>query len=665
MSNKIFIVFSYVFTLLGAGLAPVLVNLNIIRIKVPATLRSISAHLLAIFISILMLIKFNYGLMQWMIIFASAILVIICAKLPLSLGSILTGFLSIVASTTLLWWLNPQSTESGINYLQTGLVLSGILIITNLQLTQYKKLNSRLILISSIWAYIIFSAFFCLTTLTTRAPIAVHMIWHHWSAYLGPAKLFASGAKIFYDFPAQYGLGPTVLLSMACKSDCWEWAFTIFGVMSFAYALTIGLIIYILSRREVLLGSILLAAGFFACIFWTSFPPLLSSPVTTPSTSGMRFLIPTILAGWLVFIIDSHREEKNLFITLAHLIWFAGILWSPEAGFCSTIVWAPAYVLIKSRILLKRYSAIKSFVIASANLIAIFICIVAFSTVTFKIALGYWPEPAVYLAYVLHPPGPLPVNPRGSIWFFGIAILISAATIIESFKNGKFEREGVKAWILQLLAISTFSYFLGRSHDNNILNLMPCIILILSCSISTSKNSLIRFSSAISVSAIICFAYLFNWSGVWGFAVDSRHYRVLSNLGYAEPKVFNLQTLGVIYKEEDASLPEKLNSLSSLIDEITAKGESFDLLDRFLILPPTKYNNSWSALHAPENYTHIPSNLRTQYVERTKNTLSKDGWLIIADNFDATQWLKSYDYAYKRTGTRSIMGYHAIHFTPR
>ena len=88
---------------------------------------------------------------------------------------------------------------------------------------------------------------------------------------------------------------------------------------------------------------------------------------------------------------------------------------------------------------------------------------------------GLWMEPAAVAEYVLHVPGPLPINP------FSDALLLAAVLALGGWLLWRGAPDPVTARrdrIATFLLFAAASYFLGRSHPNNICNLMPFLVLV-------------------------------------------------------------------------------------------------------------------------------------------------------------------------------------------
>ena len=67
-------------------------------------------------------------------------------------------------------------------------------------------------------------------------PQAFLFAWHHWGAYVGPSEMVRSGARLFRDVPAQYGLGPTVLIAAIGGQGCWLSVYYLAGLSTLLFA---------------------------------------------------------------------------------------------------------------------------------------------------------------------------------------------------------------------------------------------------------------------------------------------------------------------------------------------------------------------------------------------------------------------------------------------
>ena len=208
--------------------------------------------------------------------------------------------------------------------------------------------DGRRVNTTSKWAVIAFAGLVAVVMSFTTGVLSTPEIkitaWHHWGAYIGPAELTLSGARIFYDFPAQYGFGPTLLIASACGNNCWIAMYFIAGGAALAFALLGFFIIQRPAgqnpggarhdRRRNRLGFLL----------WVGYPPLVSSALVTPSITGLRFLPVLALVAMMMWSEGDAKLQPH-WTKFGFAIFAVGALWSPESLFMSSFAWGPYYCL--------------------------------------------------------------------------------------------------------------------------------------------------------------------------------------------------------------------------------------------------------------------------------------------------------------------------------
>ncbi len=483
-------------------------------------------------------------------------------------------------------------------------------------------------------------------------------LWHHWGAYVGPSELVLAGARLFHDIPAQYGAGPTLLLAFACGADCWSAAYWVFGLATFAYAVLIGALAWSARSGERYRDLLLLLLCTVACTFWIAYPPAAASAVVWPSVGGMRFLPAVMLTAWILFTANRDAATRTWG---GHVLWVAGALWSPESAFCVTAIWWPVYLLDVRGPgpLLARYGAILR---ALGRLLGLAIGTIVVATLLYRIAYGVFPVPRYILAYALYPPGPLPIDPHGTIWYFGFVLALSVSVSWSTWRRTGDVSRFRRSLTLQLLAFSAFSYYLGRSHDNNILNLMPFLVLVLLDSLAGSVRLFVRHALALGLASILAWTTVFGWQA-WRDAFQAGR---LTDFSFAATRgqlaYHDAATAEKLAKRIDVTSTRKFEQAGKLMDFLFQRGEPFMVLDVRLNLQPRYSGNAWSAIHGPANFRFIPSSMRREFLLQTAQRLGRDGWVIVDRNYDADPWLADYDAVYQRTHRIDLDTYYAIRY---
>jgi hypothetical protein len=578
-------------------------------------------------------------------------------------------FMSILVASVIPWWLRSEDQHLTINGLQSVLMLLGTSLgywsltrtsQSSANVPIQKRLRALIYVAFVIGAgYLVLSTGLALTTANTTP-------WHHWGAYIGPAQLVSAGALPLHDIPVQYGLGPTLLLAQGCKTNCWMSLYWMAGISTIGMTGLLGcLAVWFNGSRHPLAVAATLFIVLLCCLFWTAYPPALMASLATPSTSGIRFLPGVLVLTWLTYQIRRNKPIASYAIW-GHVLWLACIVWSPEAGAHATMLWAPYFVWMRT--LTAEAGTRGTFARFFGSIITLALVLATGVTLLagiYRMALGDWPLPAEYAAYVLHPPGPMPINPRGTIWFSLACMICWCAAWTLSPRAAMRDDHARASWLVALLCLATFTYYLGRSHDNNILNLLPYLALLLFATRAITPVGALRTLATTLLAALI------GWSTAFGYV----NYQEASKQGLL--LAFTPQELVDSFSRETERglfymAPQAREAHLHPEDAIPAlkyiRGtfhESVEIFDLFMLVDGAEVYPPWSALHGPENYVYIPSESRCTYLERVARRLHKPGWVLYQKSEDVSAYLAEYDSVYNRNKELDFGTYTAIRYVPR
>lgn len=387
------------------------------------------------------------------------------------------------------------------------------------------------------------------------------------------------------------------------------------------------------------------------CFFWTAYPPLTGSPLEVPSVSGLRFLPVIFLVTYLFFV--SQIECSKTKSLVAHLLWMLGALWSPESAFYVTCVWWPYYIFIyraQGNISLRIKALIKS----TTRLLLIAISLIVIFNSLFHIIYGKSPTLYAFLAYALNPPGTMSINPQGGICYFLLVTSIGAISLFRLWRKSGDSFGFRSGFLILLLCYSVFSYYLGRSHDNNLLNISPFILLILLHAISITDKKFLHRIGVICLMVLIGWLPAFNW--------EAWH----NNLSKRKLFSFNPTLLRDYLPKNPLRVFQDYNDEArTTIKFIQHYKEPFTVLNSTFSWMASMHPMVWSAIHGPANYAFIPAKHRREFLLATEKTLHRSGWLIVEKNSPSEIFLKDFDFAYQRTHYFDLGGYYAIRFIPK
>lgn len=294
---------------------------------------------------------------------------------------------------------------------------------------------------------------------------------HHWSFYLSPVFAFKDGAVPYRDFPMQYGIGPTALLAYFCKTDCWHTMSIVVPALNIATFALFSLSILKLSHghgRDI--RYLALFALLSASIFWIGNPAAYYGPFGTPSVNGMRFIFLAI-AIFCVLSFDF-RIRNHIFAIIP--IWILGSIWSMESFFFVSAIFTCTIIFDRAAPELPKVRSLKSAYIISTLALISALAIFFFARYLYEL---FYLEPLnlrnVFISFI-YLPGPLPADWFGMILLIGIIITLGITSIL------KLDRQSARNIYIATLGLAAgLSYYLSRSHDNNIVNIYPLLIILI------------------------------------------------------------------------------------------------------------------------------------------------------------------------------------------
>jgi hypothetical protein len=487
------------------------------------------------------------------------------------------------------------------------------------------------------------------------SPQGFGTLWHHWSVYVGTTEAFLGGAIPFQDFPVQYGMGPTLLLAALCRGECWTGTYIAAAATNLIYLLAMAGCVVVLTRKLPMgLALVALAAMGSAILMWTGYPPDFKGPIATPSVDGMRFFPLAVL---LVFILAAEERDFRLDVA-GHALWLLGVVWSPEAAFYATIVWWPylalrrAHAIGASSVTDVLLAALRGAGVAVAATAAAF----AVLAVLFWISYRQWPSIAGFTAYVRNPPGILPANPTGPIW---LALAAAALVVVAQLRA---DARGIRVGFVCLMGLlGAGSYYLGRSHDNNVLNLLPFVVLALTAGLAIGVKDIASGFAQVALAGTVAFLGTFGFESWEAAARRGQAW----NLG---PSHF-LNDMRLATPESLALLDESLaNSPSAHApaadaaaaqDWVRARGEGSPLwVSPSMLLPYGAPGPTWTGMNDVGAYALLPPDEVELFIRNSAQDLHRPGWMLV-DRSQTSPWPALFFAAYSVTEQRDFGGYTA------
>jgi hypothetical protein len=317
-------------------------------------------------------------------------------------------------------------------------------------------------------------------------------VLHHWSFWIGPIESVREGGWLLWDVPSQYGFLSILCPALFPVKNSWEALYLFQGTLLWIVAL---LMYFRFCGKS---GGIFRCI--FACIatmttvyFFAGGIRYLEPPSAYPSVGPMRFFWCHISLFALWICLDKEKPRTKLYLWIGGAICVIGSLWSLESAIYSLSIYGAAVgvLALQSASISSRTAGMTrakgekaawpivafareliEWILPPVGLFAGAICGV---TLFYIFRLGHGPDWMSFFEYPLKYAGgfgAMPIRSDGPVW-----ALVAVFGLTLGFGLTLFERD----WRNPNLAIvagvwgvlwTTASYFISRSHANNVCNLM-------------------------------------------------------------------------------------------------------------------------------------------------------------------------------------------------
>ncbi len=323
--------------------------------------------------------------------------------------------------------------------------------------------------------------------------------FHDVSFITGSIALVKSGGWLLWNVPSQYGFLNILISALIPLDDPWAClhivsSVTLFFSASISYFLLRSIAIGTLPRIAatiVVMAAVLMLPGWAPGLTGANFAPMISA---------FRFFWVYVLILVIACLVRpslvpklSSRTATRYLPVLGTLSWLAGSLWSIESAIYCSATWLPAIVLFK--ILQHQGAGDSPGAIARATIQSLSIQLAALTVVVVSISIGYWvmldslPDWYAYVEFALTYGGgfgSLPIQPTGSVWWLLLGLCSLWSAIPPLYRA---DRAALPLAVAAAIAVwATHSYFVGRSHENNVTNLTPILLLGLIASLHALRH---------------------------------------------------------------------------------------------------------------------------------------------------------------------------------
>ena len=387
--------------------------------------------------------------------------------------------------------------------------------------------------------------------------------FHHWGAIVGPAELVRRGGWLLWDVPSQYGfLSALAIAAMPLKS-VWQSFYALNSILMFLS----GCFVFTMYRSlrtgptNLVFSLAVALAAVFMVPGWP-YPLRPTGPYVTPAVGAYRFIWCYALLAVLVWEYRSHPRSGNHRrpLVLGSVTWLLGSLWSCESAAYCTAIWLPSYaVMLWRRALVfdpegTRWGA-RARMMATWLSLPLTLLLSAWAAITafYAARLGHGPDWRAFVDHALAAKFfSLPIDPYGNVL---VQLLVFAALTTLAVTFARTSRTlGALALIGGAWGAfwATRSYFVGRSHEVNSVNLNPllCIGVAVALFLLEREQTADRLAPLIKKALAPVFAVLLTMT----FGIEPQL-----------PRTWAAMCRGYLHKI-DNSLPQMDARLSALLD---------------------------------------------------------------------------------------------------
>lgn len=297
---------------------------------------------------------------------------------------------------------------------------------------------------------------------------------YHWSYFTGPIQTIRSGGTLLWDTPSQYGLGPVLIPAiMPIYDPVTSFYFFQAGLMLIVSWLVLGTI-YALSQNP-------RAAAFFGftwIIFFYFADPELIGPQPYPSSSAVRFGPSLILALLLILRETTEARTSRKFDVLIAFVFTSAFWWSAESGLYSIAIGA-AYLLFlryfSSSLDLSRNNR-RLMYLTSIFQATMFAGLVLF----FLVRKGAMPDFSMMFMYSSgYAAGfgsyPLAIGTPATL----LVVVLGITSTFWKFRGQLSQKRNLAAisFIFTGAFGGWFTYYVGRAVPDNVIAMLPLVIL--------------------------------------------------------------------------------------------------------------------------------------------------------------------------------------------
>ena len=484
---------------------------------------------------------------------------------------------------------------------------------------------------------------------------------HHWSVYVAPAEMVREGRAMLGQVPSQYGFLNILVLAglpAASRFEALYW-------MQVTTLWLSGAVIYLVLRTSLAAWWWQIGAGLVATVcvaFFCGDLSQLTGPMVFPNVGAVRFIWVHLLLGYLFWWQHTAAPQAPVrqMLWLGSAFWLLGVLWSVESAVYVTATWLPAASLLAMPAEAESLSAggrLRALAVGIGSALRIVGLYLAGAVLVilacYRLIYHQVPLWSAYTEYARAFSGgffAMPIEPAGPVW----ALLLLHTALLAALVSVDRRRQLVLVWAAWGAFWSVSTYYIARSHANNISNLGPVLLLVIGLLVHVVKagdrRGLVR-----------------PWAWIVGATwMGAMLWLVVTNTVTAERQLADYQ----VTPRVDRLLPAQAEAGQLLAQCQRAQPGPFSVIGTSdfacITLELTTAHSNWLPLRSLPLYGPLSVEQRKYYLE-AYHRRAESGWLLAPLKMeDSLAWLFEYiESRYTVTSYLRNDNWQAWHYVPK
>jgi len=298
----------------------------------------------------------------------------------------------------------------------------------------------------------------------------------HLAFFVGPLEMVRQGGWLLWDVPSQYGFGNILTMAALPFRTSYDDEFVLNALLMFAAA---AAMYFVFRWKAGALGAVFAAALALAAVFLIGGDVCcnLMGPEHYPSIGPVRFFWCYALGAiaLLTYVQDDERIKARLLIA-GSIGWALSGLWSAESFIYGSCIWFPFLGLTVAN----KYGS-RALWRWLPLPVLVLLCAVGLIDLVYRVALGHLPDWFGFVDYGLSYQGGYgeqTLSTLGDVWALVLSFCALCTIALVLLKSGRLAAAAV---VIAACGMewSTASYFVVRSHPNNVLNILAVAVFAL------------------------------------------------------------------------------------------------------------------------------------------------------------------------------------------